>query len=412
MAVAETRETDPARQAELRAALGRLAEERLGQPIDEAVLAPPHTVLKTSSGKIRRRAMAELYESGEISATAGAARPIWLRVARLAAGGAGPAVRRAARRAGDLAFAGWFWSALALVGAIPALAAMAARRPRFGYACVRAVARAVLRLAGVRLTVEGAERFRRGGAACVIASNHASYLDGLVLAAAIPRPVRFVAKAELRDHPLARWFLDGIGVLYVDRFDAARSVAHAGGLAEALRAGDRVAIFPEGTLHRMPGLLPFRMGAFMAAVEEEAPVVPVVLRGARSLMRDGTWFPRRAPVHVRVGEPVLPPALESAPAAEPAAESGSAPDDGAQHAAGGASFVGGGPSAGAGSEGGPSGGGASGTAQSPWPRAVQLRNEVRAWMLAHCGEPDLADRNPLRALAERRAARKTSGPSP
>ena len=416
VAVAETRETDPARRAEVRAALGRLAEERLGQPVDETVLAPPHTVLKTSSGKIRRRAMAERYESGEVSAAAEAARPLWLRIARLAVGGAGPAVRRAARRAGDLAFAGWFWSALALAGTVPALAAMAVRRPRFGYACVRAVARAVLRLTGVRLTVEGAERLR-GGEACVITSNHASYLDGLVLAAAIPRPVRFVAKAELRDHPLARWFLDGIGVLYVDRFDAARSVAHAGGLAEALRAGDRIAIFPEGTLHRMPGLLPFRMGAFMAAVEEEAPVAPVVLRGTRSLMRDGTWFPRRAPVHVRIGEPVAPPALESAPAAEPgsaaepAPESGSAPGDGSDHAAGSGSFIGGGLATGVGSEGGPSGGDDSGTARRAWPRAVRLRNEVRAWMLAHCGEPDLADRNPLRALAERRAARKTGGPS-
>ena len=367
VAVAETREADPARREEIRTALGRLAEERLGQPIDEAVLAPPHTVLKTSSGKIRRRAVAELYESGEISA-AGAARPLWLRIARLAAGGAGPALRRTVRRTGDLAFAGWVWSALALVGTIPALAAMAARRPRFGYACVRAAARAVLRITGIRLTVEGAEHLRRAGA-CVIASNHASYLDGLVLAAAIPRPVRFVAKAELRDHPLARWLLDGIGVLYVDRFDTARSVAHAGRLAEALRAGDRIAIFPEGTLHRMPGLLPFRMGAFMAAVEGEAPVVPVVLRGTRSLMRDRTWFPRRGPVHARIGEPVEPPEPPAPPPpAFPDAPAASAPEAGA------------------------------------WSRAATLRSSVRAWMLAHCGEPDLADRNPLRDLAERRAA--------
>ena len=303
----------------------------------------------------------------------GGARPLWVRVARLAAGGAGPAVRRAARRIGDLAFAGWFWSALALVGVIPALAAMIARRPRFGFACVRAVARVVFRLAGVRLTVEGAEHLRRDGA-CVIASNHASYLDALALAAAFPRPVRFVAKAELRDHRLARWLLDGIGVLYVDRFDIARSVAHAGGLAEALRAGDRIAIFPEGTLHRMPGLLPFQLGAFMVAAEGEAPVVPVVLRGTRSLMRDGTWFPRRAPVHVRIGEPVAPPA-PGLPAPElPSASTATA---------------------------------AAAAQGSAWSRAVGLRDVVRGWMLAHCGEPDLASRNPLRDLIERRTGTGT-----
>ena len=365
VAVAETRETDSGRQAEMRAALEALAEERLGQPADEVVLAPPHTVLKTSSGKIRRRAMAGLYESGELVSPRAARRPLWLRLARLAAGGAGPALRRAARRIGEITYAGWVWGVLALVGSIPALAASAARRPRFGFACARAVGRIVFRLAGVRLTVEGAEHFVRDGA-FVIASNHTSYLDGLVLAAALPRPVRFVAKAELRDHLLARWFLDGIGTLYVDRFDVARSVAHAGGLSEVLRAGEGILVFAEGTLHRMPGLLPFQTGGFMAAVKAQAPAVPVVLRGTRSLMRNGTWFPRRVPIHVRIG----PPSTAPAPGLPPAV-------------------------------------GAHAPERSDWSRAIELRDTVRAWMLAHCGEPDLANRNPLRDLIERRTGSGT-----
>ena len=360
VAVAETRESDLERRAELRAALEALSEERLGQPMDEVVLAPPHTVLKTSSGKIRRRAMADLYESGDLGATRAASRPLWLRLARLAAGGAGPAVRRSARRMGEIAYAGWVWGVLALVGTIPALAAIAARRPRFGFACARAVGRIVLRLAGVRLTVEGVEHLVRDGE-FVVASNHTSYLDGLVLAAALPRPVRFVAKAELRDHLLARWFLDGLGTLYVDRFDVTRSVAHAGGLSEALRAGEGILIFAEGTLHRMPGLLPFQTGGFMAAVEAQAPVIPVVLRGTRSFMRNETWFPRRVPIHVRIGPPSAPPALGLPPAV-----------------------------------------GADAPERSDWSRAVELRDTVRGWMLAHCGEPDLANRNPLRDLIERR----------
>ena len=359
VAVVETRETDPSVRSEIRAAIGRGAEESLGQPVDELVLAPPHTVLKTSSGKIRRRAMAELYEAGELSSP-GPSRAFWLRVARLAAGGAEPVVRRAAGRYRDLAFAGWVWTALALAGTVPALAAMVAGRPQFGFAGMRAVARAVFRLAGIRLTVEGVEHLDRAGP-FVVASNHASYLDGLVLIAAFPRAVRFVAKAELRENLLVRWFLDGIGVLYVDRFQVERSVAHASALAGALAAGDRIAIFPEGTLHRMPGLLRFQMGAFKSAVEAGAPVVPVVLRGTRSLMRDGTWFPRRVQLHVRFGEPVDPPERDTT------------------------------------ADGGPDAG-----EESDWARAVRLRDTVRGWMLAHCGEPDLADRNPLRDLVERR----------
>ena len=361
VAVAETRETDPLRQAEIRAALEHLAEERLGEPVDEVVLAPPLTVLKTSSGKIRRRATADLYESGELAAPGGS-RPLWLRLARLTAGGAVPVARRAAHRIGDLAFAGWVWTAIGLVGAVAWPVVAVARRPRFGLACMRTAARTIFRLTGIRVTVEGVLPLGRGEP-FVIASNHASYIDGLVLMAVLGASARFVAKAELRDNPLARWFLDGIGVLYVDRFDVARSVAHAGGLTDALRAGETIAIFPEGTLHRMPGLLPFQMGAFMAAVETDASVVPVILRGTRSLMRDGTWFPRRFPVRVRIGEPVA----SRPPAPGLDAAGGSDVADGSQ-----------------------------------WSRAVQLRDAVRAWMLAHCGEPDLANRNPLRELIERR----------
>ena len=361
VAVAETRETDPSRRAEIRAALEHLAEERLGQPVDEVVLAPPLTVLKTSSGKIRRRAMAQHYESGELAAPGGS-RPLWLRLARLAVGGAAPVARRAVDRIGDLAFAGWVWTAIGLVGAVAWPVVAVARRPRFGLACMRIAARAIFRLTGIRVTVEGACRFDRGGP-FVIASNHTSYIDGLVLMAVLGGSARFVAKAELRDNPFARWFLDGIGVHYVDRFDVARSVAHAGGLTDALHAGETIVIFPEGTLHRMPGLLPFQMGAFMAAVESDASIVPVILRGTRSLMRDGTWFPRRVSVRVRIGEPVVPrppaPGLDTA-------------------------------------------GGSQVTDASQWSRAVQLRDAVRAWMLAHCGEPDLANRNPLRELIEHR----------
>ena len=354
VAVAESRESAPGRRAAIRAGLEKLAEERLGQPMDEVVLAPPHTVLKTSSGKIRRRAMAELYESGEIAATRAASRPLWLRLVRLAAGGAGPALRRTGSRVRQLAFAGWIWTAIGIAGVMPGLLVIVARRPRFGYASVRFAARTIFRLSRVRVTVEGAETLA-GGGPFVVVSNHTSYADGLALMAALRGLVRFVAKAELRDNLYARWFLDGIGALYVDRFDVTRSVAHAGGLSEALRNGESILIFAEGTLHRMPGLLPFQTGGFMAAVEAQAPVVPVVLRGTRSFMRNGTWFPRRVPIHVRIGPPVPPPL-----------------------------------------------GDADTSDRSDWSRAVELRDTVRAWMLAHCGEPDLANRNPIRDLVERR----------
>ena len=64
--------------------------------------------------------------------------------------------------------------------------------------------------------------------------------------------------------------------------------------------------FPEGTFGRMPGLLPFRMGAFTAAAEAGAAVVPVGIRGTRSVLRAGSWFPHRGALSVTVGTPLVP----------------------------------------------------------------------------------------------------------
>ena len=140
----------------------------------------------------------------------------------------------------------------------------------------------------------------------------------------LPRPVRFVAKAELRDHLLARWFLDGIGTLYVDRFDVARSVAHAGGLSGgSSRRGRNPRLRGRNPASNAgTAALPDR-GVHGCGERRQAPAVPVVLRGTRSLMRNGTWFPRRVPIHVRIGPPSTAPAPGLPPArwrARPGAE--------------------------------------------------------------------------------------------
>ena len=85
---------------------------------------------------------------------------------------------------------------------------------------------------------------------------------------------------------------------------------------------------------RHTGLLPFRMGAFLTAAQAQVPMVPLALRGVRSVLRDGTWYLRRAPVSVTISAPVAP-------------------------------------------EG------------SDWSAALKLRDRVRAEILKHCGEPDL-----------------------
>ncbi len=64
--------------------------------------------------------------------------------------------------------------------------------------------------------------------------------------------------------------------------------------------------FPEGTLLRMPGLLPFRLGAFVVAAQTDTAVLPVTLHGTRSVLRAGQWFPRRGGVRIAIASALRP----------------------------------------------------------------------------------------------------------
>ena len=346
--VAETRERDPQARTAIRQAIEAAALRHVGSPPDEVRLVPPYSVLKTSSGKIRRAGVRDLYERGRLGAGAGS--PLALQVLRLGVSAVAPQLRRGMGRALKTGYAGWFWLATGIAGAVLwPVAALRRSPPKVG-ALLRRVARALLLLTGLPPGLEGSLPERRGRGR-VLVFNHASYIDGLVLSAALDPIPRYVVKGELRANAFSRLFLRGIGCLFVERFDTRRSAEDAEALSAALAAGDEIGIFAEGTLHRMPGLLPFQLGAFRAAVEADVPVVPVVLRGTRSVLRGGSWFPRHGLIRVRIGEAIDPASLD------------------------------------------PEG--------SVWERAVRLRDATRAAVLRHCGEPDLSHHKALLDLAER-----------
>ena len=165
-----------------------------------------------------------------------------------------------------------------------------------------AAARLLLRLAGVPLRVRGVEHLPDG--ACVLVSNHASYLDGVILVAALPRAYAFVAKRELQAQALLGPPLQSLGVEFVERFDLRQSVADAEHMADAVQRGRSLLVFPEGTFVAQPGLLPFHLGAFLAAARAGVPVVPLAIRGARELLPAERWWPRRTRLEVDIGEPI------------------------------------------------------------------------------------------------------------
>ena len=231
-------------------------------------------------------------------------RALWLQVARLTLASLAPRAQRALHVLRETIYAGRWWGVVGLAAGMVWPLVMITPRLRWRWAIVHRGARWALRLAGTRLSIEGSGHLLRGAA--IVVSNHASYLDSVVLAAAVPSSLSFVAKRELAGQFLAGPFLRRVAAIFVERADPAASVEDTDSILAAVRAGHRPMFFAEGTIMRSPGLMPFRLGAFVIAARTLTPVVPVTITGTRSILRGDQWFPRRGSVGVVVDPPTNP----------------------------------------------------------------------------------------------------------
>ncbi len=159
-----------------------------------------------------------------------------------------------------------------------------------------------LRIAGVRVHLEGLENIPPGP--CILAANHASYVDPLAFVPFIPRRVSVALKKELYRIPIL-----GPGMLMakfvsVDRASREGAVDSLKTSVRYLKEGLSFAVYPEGTRSPDGRLLPFKKGAFVLAIQAGVPIVPVSIGGAQKLMRKGEWAIRPGDVFVRYGPAV------------------------------------------------------------------------------------------------------------
>ena len=310
--LAETDVAAPDERARISEMIRALSVDLLGTPADEIVLAPPRSVLKTSSGKIRRSACRELYETGQLGQ---GIRAPWMQLLRLAVRGAGRQVVRAVSVAAAWLWAGWAWTMFGLVAVIGAAVILTVPGIGLRRALVSGLVKSGLWLSGLPVAVVGREHLAGSGPR-IVAANHASYADWLVLGAILPAHYSFVAKQELASSFPLGTLLRRMGTSFVERFDATQGIEDTRRLEERLRSGDSLALFPEGTFRRNTGLLPFRMGAFVLAARTSTPIITVALRGTRWVLRDQEWFPRRAAVTVTISEAIAPKGSDWAAAIE------------------------------------------------------------------------------------------------
>lgn len=330
--VAETRIADLTMRSELKRHINERVVECVGEPPEVVVLAPPHAVPKTSSGKLRRAATRTAFEDGSLGRTP--AGPM-LQMLRLTVGAALARLRRTLEAGSHIAYGLYAWGVSGIIGAPAGLLIALQRDQARAWHLSHRAARWLVRAWGIPFSVKW-ETPKPLPVPHVIVVNHCSYLDSIFVASVLPDPHILVAKAELHRVPVLRSYLDKLGIIFVERSEAEQRLHEVERMKAALAHGHSVIIFPEGTFTAITGLRSFHLGAFEIAAATGTPVIPVTLRGTRSVLRDGQRLLRRLPVEAVIGSPLIANARDDVFAA-----------------------------------------------------AIQLRSAARTQVLRHCGEPDL-----------------------
>lgn len=167
----------------------------------------------------------------------------------------------------------------------------------------RGWARCILRVAGISVRVLHAERLDPARS-FVVVSNHESFCDILVLLAALPMPLRFMAKRSIFRVPVLGWSIGAAGFIPVDRGERARGTATMDAALRRLRGGRSVVVFPEETRTSDGSLLPFKHGAALLALRSGLPVLPFGIAGTRRVLPKGSWRICGGPVVLCAGSPI------------------------------------------------------------------------------------------------------------
>src|SRR5438105_12233142 len=168
---------------------------------------------------------------------------------------------------------------------------------------IRLWARSIVRGAGIDLRTEGTEIVDRKQRYIIIA-NHHSYFDIPCIFAAIPQPIRFMAKVSLFKIPIFGWAIGRAGFIPIDRKNRRTAVKSFDLAVERIRKGNTVVVFPEEGRSRERTMRPFQRGGFLLALRSELPILPLAFDGTYDVHRAGAKWITPGPVTIRVGTPI------------------------------------------------------------------------------------------------------------
>jgi len=165
---------------------------------------------------------------------------------------------------------------------------------------IRLWARMILWGAGIDIRAEGIEKIDRDKRYILIA-NHHSYFDIPCIFAAIPQPIRFMAKKSLFSIPIFGWAIGRAGFIPIDRKNRRTAVKSFDLAVERIRKGNTIVIFPEEGRSRELAMRPFQRGAFLLAIRSELPILPLAIDGTYEVFRVGAKRITPGVVTIRVG---------------------------------------------------------------------------------------------------------------
>lgn len=303
--VAETHEKDKEFQQRLQAVIIDKIATTIGIPPDEVITAPPDTITKTSSGKLQRNACKIAYEQRRLIHRH---TPMAWQMGKLFFISAAKKCLHILTTSAKYIYTAYIFVVF-IVFLIPLWSLIVLLPQNAASILMKYWARLYFTLIGCPIKVSG-KQFLKSNKPMIYVSNHASYVDSLLLIAALPAGVRFVGKQEILNRALLRSFVKQLGYLTVDRIDFVNSLQDMGHIKSTLDEQNSILIFPEGTFSAAVGLLPFKLGAFKLAVETNTPLCPVAIRGTRAVLTGSNKLFSPAFLHVWIGEPIQPQSQE------------------------------------------------------------------------------------------------------
>jgi 1-acyl-sn-glycerol-3-phosphate acyltransferase len=168
---------------------------------------------------------------------------------------------------------------------------------------VRLWGKLIVAAAGIDLQTENLEHLDPQKRYILVA-NHYSYLDIPCIVAAIPQPVRFMAKVSLFKVPIFGWAIGRAGFIPIDRNNRRTAVKSFDMAADRIRKGNTIVIFPEEGRSRERAMRPFKRGAFLLAIKSEKTIVPIAIDSTFDVFPVGRLRVTPGRVTVRVGNPI------------------------------------------------------------------------------------------------------------